>query len=594
MIRWSYLIPRLVLLAAVLLVVGLGLDPLLRWSLVSLAQRAWGAKVEVGELKTRLATTEISFRDVQVANPRQTGKNLFEAAEITLRMETNPLLRRKFVVREGRISGLRFDTPRATPGTVERESWLGDLLPDDLADRIDPAKLAQLGQAWLDRFALVLKREITEEVEQFESVRLARELAERWPAEFARLEAKAEELKVRGERLRAVFQGSSRDWLRDLGSAQQVVADVDALERQIAEFRTEVERLRDQAIRDQQAIVAARDQDVRHVRERLHLDDLESGGLSEYLLGHELNQRVQTAARWVCWARQHWPSESSEPAPTRARGVDVVFAGLAPQPDFLIRHATVEAEGRFRGEPLTLVGTMEGVTAQPAAYGQPAVLRLQVQGPLAMEIQAVLDRTQAVARDYLTVEVPRMAQPKRLLGRPGELALLVSPGDTRLSLRLEMVGEGLSGRLSMRQEPVEVVPELSGEFGGRELAGRLREAVGTIRQIDATAEISGTLQRPEWKMHSNLGPQLAQAFQGLLQRELEIRREELSQLVKSRVEEETARFEQTFLARQQALLAKAQQSGLDVQQLRDLVARRVPGLDRVLDKKLPISVPLRF
>jgi hypothetical protein len=45
-----------------------------------------------------------------------------------------------------------------------------------------------------------------------------------------------------------------------------------------------------------------------------------------------------------------------------------------------------------------------------------------------------------------------------------------------------------------------------------------------------------------------------------------------------------------FAAKQQALLAKLQQSGVDVQQLRELSASRMPGLNRVLEKNLPADL----
>jgi len=589
MIRWSYLVPRLVLLAVVVVLVWLGLDPLLRWMLISLGQGVAMAKVDIGQVSARLATSEVSLRDVQVADAHDPTRNLFEAEEIALGFETGSLLKRKFVVREGRIAGLRFGTERTTPGTLQRRSLL-DLLPDDLAERLDPGQLVEFGRTWLERFVVLLKRNVTEEVEQLHSVRLARELGVRWPAELARMEARADEMKARADRLRKLANSGSNDVVQNLQNAEKILTEVDSLLKDIAAFRSEVERLRDQAIRDSQSIAAAKDEDIRQIRERFRLDDLESGGLSEYLLGHELNQRVQTAARWVRWVREHVPSKAPSAGRDRARGVDVALAGLPAEPDFLIRSLSVDGEGQSEGKVFAFRGTAQGLTSQPAEYGQPAVFHLEVRGPVAMQIEAVLDRSQKVARDYFTVECPTLAQPRRLLGKPDQVAVTVSPGNARLSLRLELVGEEVSGRLSLRQEPIDLKPELAAAYGGQEVANRLHDALREVHTLDVTAELSGTLQRPAWKLRSTLGDQLAQAFQRLLLGELETRREEVAQLIQSKVDGEMARFEQMFAAKQQALLAKLEQSGVDVQQLRELSARRVPGLDRVLEKNLPADL----
>lgn len=586
MIRWSYLLPRLVLLAAIAALVGIWLDPLLRWTLIALGESVSRAKVDVGQLTTHLASTEMSLRDVQVADARNPDRNLFEAEEIALGFETNCLLKRKFVVREGRITGLRFNTQRSTPGTLPRRNLL-DLLPDGLADRLDPGRLVDFGQEWLGRFVVLLKRNVAEEVEQLQSVRLARELSVRWPAELARMEARANELKARADRLRQLAQSGSNDPVQNLQNAEKILTEVDALMKDVASFRSEVDRLKDQAIRDQQSIVAARDQDIRDIRERFRLDDLESGGLSEYLLGHELNERVETAVRWVRWAREQMASEPEAPGPARARGVNVALAGLPPEPDFLIRSLTLEGEGQTGGKRFEFLGTAQGLTSQPAVYGQPAVFHIEVRGPVAMQIEAIVDRSQKVARDYLTVQCPALGQPKRLLGKPEQVAVAVSPGTARLSLQLEMVGKELSGRLSFRQEPIELKPELASAYGGQALAARLEDALREIHSLDVTAELSGTLDRPAWKLRSTLGDQLASAFQRLLSRELEARREEVAQLIQSKVDGEVARFEQMFAAKRQALLDQLAQSGVDVQQIRELAARRMPGLDRVLDGNLP-------
>jgi uncharacterized protein (TIGR03545 family) len=590
MIRWSYLIPRLILLTAAVLLVRRWLDPLLCWTVVRVGERVAMAKVDVGQVTTHLPTAEFCLRDVQVANTHNPARNLFEADQISLGFETNALLKRKFVVREGRISGLRIGTARATPGTLDKRGGLLDWLPDDLGVHLDPGQLVDFGRTWLERFAIVLKHQIAEEVEQFESVRLARELTTRWPAELARMEARVDQFKARANRLQQLAKGGSADPLENLGKAQQIVSEIESLERDIAIFRGEIERLRDQSLRDRDNIVAAQRNDLRQIRERLRLDDLESGGLSEYLLGHELNQRVQTAAHWIRWLREHVPARGAdEPAdgPKRARGVDVMFAGVSPRPDFLIRSLNVEGEGQARGERFEFLGTVQGLTTQPRVYGQPAVFHIEVRGPVAMQVEAILDRTQPIARDHITVECPALAQPKRLLGKPDQIAVAVSPANARLSLSLQLEGENLSGRLTVRQEPVELKPELAAAYGGPQMAARIHDALREIRVLDVTAQLSGTLQRPTCQIRSTLGPQLAQAFQGLLVRELENRREELSQMVQAKVEGEMLRFEQSFLARQQELLARLQQNGVDVQQVRELATRQVPGLDRVLDKNLP-------
>ena len=48
-------------------------------------------------------------------------QNLFEAREMKLGLEGNALLRRKFIVREASITGIRLGTPRTTSGALDTE-----------------------------------------------------------------------------------------------------------------------------------------------------------------------------------------------------------------------------------------------------------------------------------------------------------------------------------------------------------------------------------------------------------------------------------------------------------------------------------------
>ena len=122
MIRWRYLLPRLVLLGIVLGLIGLGLDPLVRWALISTGQSMTGAKVEIGSLETAPMATVVTLGDLRVADPRDPMKNLFEIERLALDLDAAALLRRKFIVDTARIDGIRVGTSRETSGALPEET----------------------------------------------------------------------------------------------------------------------------------------------------------------------------------------------------------------------------------------------------------------------------------------------------------------------------------------------------------------------------------------------------------------------------------------------------------------------------------------
>ena len=151
---------------------------------------------------------------------------------------------------------------------------------------------------------------------------------------------------------------------------------------------------------------------------------------------------------------------------------------------------------------------------------------------------------------------------------------------------------------------------LPDRYGGSRLSAELKEGLRQIRSIDVAVSLAGTLQKPQCKLQSDLGPQFAEALNSVVQRELDYRRGQLADLVEKAVAAELGRFQELVSTKEQAVLAKLQQSGVDLRQLQQLVAQRIPlpdnlrdnlpndlldkGLPADLGKQLKDKLPLRF
>jgi uncharacterized protein (TIGR03545 family) len=590
MIRWSYVIPRLLLLGALLLALWVGLNPLVRWTLIRMGQTATSAKVEIGRAETSLLEAELRLSDVRIADPQSPMKNLVEADEVLLGLDSNSLLRRKLIVREGRVTGLRFDTRRETSGALDPAA--------DWRVELPHARFPGLGHEGFEQLAQILQQKLVEHAEQLESVPLARELCRRWPAEYARMEARADSLRRRVDGLRALSErlrddSLARDPLQALDACQQAAIDLQQIEREITQLRGEIDRLRAQVLRDKDAVVRAQQRDLENIREIFRLASLDAEALSDYLLGPELSETVRTVAEWVQWGRKYVLPGVDPPEPARGRGVDVRFAGIAHRPDFLVESLVLDGEARLGRRRVRFLGTAAGITTQPELYGRPLVLKARINGPTEIALEAVLDRTGKTPHDRVTISCPGIEQRERVLGRPGQFAVAVSPGSTHLWASLDLEGDRLSGQILVQQQPAELVPDLAAVPVRPRLAESLQAAMSEVRQIRVVVDLAGTLEKPEWGLRSNLGPQLAGALGGLFERELEARREELAAYLRRRVQEDLGRLDSLIGAEHGRVLAKLDLNDTQIHQLNRTIARRLqlPGLPV---EGLPRGMPFRF
>jgi len=588
MIRWSYLLPRLAL-AVMLLVAAWWLkDPLLRWLVVESGEEFVRAKIDVGQLRTSVVQTELELRDIAVADPRATMKNLFEAESLRLSVEKLPLANRKLVIREGEIHGLRFGTERTTSGELGPR-WLpripgltfpGDEIRD-VATQVE-ARARQLLQQWLGLCGGLLDQQLDREFEQLESVRLARELGQRWQAEYQRWEAQLAGDKARIDQVRRNVQSPDGEPLRRIEQARDALEQLRAIERNLTQFGPEMEHLKRQVAQDRDAMQAAQQRDLERLRQRFHLEQFDAEHLTDYFLGPELGPRVREIARWVVWGRTHFPRRTEEgpcPGPERQRGRDILFPITGKTPDFLARELAVDGWIDYMNQRYRFEGQVMGLTSQPDVYGEPTTLKLAIAGTTPMRIEAVVDHTQIVPRERILFDCPALAQPQRTLGRPEEIALSIAPGSAHLWVLLDLQGERLSGKLQLRQEQLELRPEVAARYGGAVITKGLQAAASRITAVQVVVDLAGTLQQPKWSVRSDLGPQLGAALNWLVQSELNARQEQILASFRQRLQQDLAAFDRLLSGRQQELVGTLQMGNTELQQLLHLAAQRIPGAE---------------
>ncbi|TBR23379.1 hypothetical protein EPO15_06080, partial [bacterium] len=187
MIRWSYLGPRLVVLALLWAGAVWGLDPVLKLALERGGSAALGARVSAAGLKTKFFPPALTVTGFAAADPENPMRNLFEYRAATFAFEGRPLLEKKLVVSAAALEGLALGTPRKTsgalpkaappPGAAALSRWAGEA----------KGALGAAGTSAKDDLAASYKVD----PEQLASVKLARELEARWPQTLEAWQGKA-------------------------------------------------------------------------------------------------------------------------------------------------------------------------------------------------------------------------------------------------------------------------------------------------------------------------------------------------------------------------------------------------------------------
>lgn len=591
MIRWKYLAPRVVLLVLAVAAVWLALNPGLEYLLERIGRRLVSAKVQIGRLRTSLWQTRLQLENLQVADRKAPMRNLFEVDRLELAFDPNALLCGRYVVRRAEVRGLRLGTPREVSGALEpEEDWL---LP-----QVD---LQRLANQWFEQFSQLARQRIEDEVNQLESVRLIREMAQRWPAEYEGLKRRADVLKSKAENLRELCRSQPQDPAQAIDTYRRVLDELNRLYDEIAQLRGQMEHIGAQIQRDQQSLAEAEKRDLARIDRLLQTNPLSTDGLAELLLGEEMGPLARRIAGWIAWIEQQLP-DKPPPVPDGGgqRGIDVLFGPALQQPQWLVESMRFDGQLNCGDQQLAFAAAVKGLSSDARLYGKPTVVQLSVRGRTTLAAVAELDRTGPAPVTRITINCPGLVQPERVLGKPGQLALTVSSGSAHLWASLEVHGEDVSGQLLVQQQPVELHLDLPAVSRNPQLAEHLGQAMRQFRCLQVACQLHGTLQRPRVELQSNLGPQLAAVMNRFLQQELEYRRTQLAAALQQQVDSQRAQFHQTVSQQQRAFLEQLEQGNLAARQLDQLIAQisarmpisQLPG--QLLRQGLGGQLPLRF
>ena len=549
--RWSYLIPRLVILGLIWSFFVWAFDPILRWTVAKTGGQLNGAKVDVAELETRFFPPALELTHVEIADKGKPGRNLVEFETFRLKLAGGPLAHRKLVIEEGEITGLSWNTRRSDSGELGPEDKLR--LDDHVQLEELRKKVSQLGKTWLNEAALSAKSGL--DPKKLETVQVSLAFKGQWLKRFEDYEAKLKDIETRVKSLKDLDPKGST--LEKIEGYRQAAIQVQKLIAEAKLLRQELAQMSPAARTDLEQIELARERDLKNIQKKLDILKLDKDAISEALLGPELLNVLEDAMNWVNWTREKTGQLTAVKEPVRSRGLDVPFPKPEdPHPGFLIQKLKISGKARVNGEMVPYAGTIQNITSDPKRWGQPVRLELTTDGRAKLHLTATIDQTAAEPIYDLELEY-RLPQPTEMKFGDGEkLAFRISSQETTWSAKLKLAGEELTGRVAFLQEQVCIEPRSSEPDASKaavrpvsfewnpqeELHRALAGVFGQVSSLSAEVQLKGTIGNPAWALSSNLGPQVKEGLEQYLAAEFQRRQAELTAEVQQKVDRELADF----------------------------------------------------
>ncbi|TWT56571.1 TIGR03545 family protein [Allorhodopirellula solitaria] len=574
MIRWRFLLTRLIVAVAILMILTLGLGPIASYITVAGLQTSTGARAEIGATSVNLFPPSLRFTDVHVADPRD-GKEMrdaFMADSIELAIDGDALLRRRWVIREGRISGLQVGSQRETSGHFEEE-------PETPEEDAGPSMIGQM----LSQATSGLADRAESIGENLETVQTGEDIRVRWKSQYETLVQQARSLEQRVKTIRDAAKGIDNP-LRDWPELERTLAEARTAREELLQVREAMDKMPDQLRSDLVKLEEARQADLAKVDAYVPGDLSESENFGIDLISTQIRSSLTQLRGYLDNGRTLANYTVVAPDTERVRGENFDFLGDRRQPEMLIQKCQVDGLMRADGKTYSLTGLIENMTPQPEYLANPTRARLLLEGPETVQVDYIRDRRQGMTNDRLTLHWPQMDADPMRLGDGKNVAVAVNGGQREVWVQLDSQGEQVQGRLVSKQMGVNMHLDVDGDAANSPAVVTMNQSLANIESIEVDAAFRGDWKKFDLDLKTNLGSVFGDALEAAIAQQLSESKAKLAAKVDDAHREQMLQLREWMSQQQneaQSLLASADRS---IEEMSQKVLAEVGDADSYLGK----------
>lgn len=576
-IRTEAVIPFLIVLALVWAYFFFFFDNHVRHALEYVGTQANGAEVDIESVHTSFWNASLEINSIQVTSAKEPNKNTIQIGHMRWKILWDALLRGKIAIDDASILDIAAGAPRAKPGRVlppppppSGKPSAFDKMKEDALKRAE----TEFNQNVLgDAAALLRGADPAAELKNLEgnlksSMRvkeLQADLTGKEKAWKERLDKlpQQKDLQALQDKIKSV----KLDHFNNPAEVQQSVQQLDAI---FKEANAKIKDVQDThtalnsdlstyqtSLKDLEGLVQ---QDIKDLEGRIKLPKLDVQTLSRSLFGPMFLSRVKQAEFYMNKARHYMPpkktaAEKAEfKAPTpheREKGRNYKFGHANSYPLFWLKKAAISSKATPGADwSGNLVGQILDVTDDPPTLGRPTLLTFKGDFPqqqlLGVDGKITIDHVTDSPVEKMNLKVASFPVANRALVDSNDVKLAIenaagttsfdaelSGGDLKITSQSEFSRSTSASTTTTTSAPSATF--LKSEATQPLLADILKSALADIPKVNLNASVTGKWTEPRFEIDSNLGRDLAKAFDKQLQAKVAEARAKLQSFVNDQV-----------------------------------------------------------
>ncbi|MCA8987400.1 MAG: hypothetical protein KDA78_07160 [Planctomycetaceae bacterium] len=529
-LRWSYCLPRVILLSLFWAFLAFGWEPLLHRLLESGLSAASGQSVQIVELKSRFFHTELNVHQASIPAADASQGNVLTLEQASFQVDRNSLLHKKFVVNEMALEGVVWNRDLALS---QGKSNKGNSFPQiDFAAQA--ARLKEQLCSLSNRIAeqLMTTELVQEQLQQFQSVQMATQKKQIWEQRLEDYRIRSRELQTRTNRIREeleqIRQGNAIQQARKVATVSK---DLDVVIQEARALKGEFELLPQQLRVDLRDLDDARQADLAMLRERINSIPRNREDLATLLIGPTAVEQIQFLSQWLPYVEQVLDVLTEDYRPERVGGRFVPLDDTSDLPQFLIRQLHVSGEIIHNAERQSFRAELQDLSSDVKKYGKPIRFSFVSAQKGSIEFQGMIDLTEPQPRLSIAYQVQPANSFQAKLFAQSQIGVNMTAGPPRIEGSLEFQGRSINAHCRWVQkdlqfhldQPLQLVshetdtPHLVTSL----VSQRLQGVLSSIPELQGEFSLTGDWQRPEMKLSSPLSVQLSDQLSQVLHQDLE-------------------------------------------------------------------------
>lgn len=556
-IRWSAVVPAIVLSVAIGLYGKYALDGHMRKLLIWSAEKVHGAEVNLSSLKLSLLKGQLSLKGLQVTNKEQPTHNLVAIENIIFHLNTYELLKAKFIVETSEVTGIQWASLRKKPGKVYPKE------KDDSLKKVEEVTLSvaqeNLEGSALGNVANVLagsdsKSEIKDITAELTTEKKIKELEQDLKGKEEFYKNKIDELKSLDELKKVKTSVKSYKWNKKdpIGSLKKLNNLIKTTkntakkyERDIKTLKTDIKKIENVSSNIDKWI----EEDMEKLQSKAGIPELDPEKLAFSLFGSYFGDNVAKFKKYSEVAKEYMPppkdqrKQNTLVPPKRGEGKTYRFPKRGENPKVWVKKVKIssKADGSEFGGNLT--GEITDITTSPAIINKPVKLSIMGDFPkqriTGLNLWGTLDHRTDTPKQDLTVDVASFPFKERSLSKSEDLSLKLSESMGKLTFKAQKEGEQAQVNLSAKTPD----PKFEVDAKKKLVKEIVASSLGRMNSLTLEGQAKGAWESLSWKFRSNIGNELAQGFKKELGLRVEQKKKELKEKLMAKIGPQKKKYE---------------------------------------------------